>query len=71
MESKVQGCDCRTYHHVFWVPDIDRVKMDPKSRIVVITNIKDYEEFMHLILSLVNSKHYREETSLPYAKKMF
>ena len=35
------------------IPDIDRAKMDPRSTIAVITDIKD-EEFMSLILSWAN-----------------
>ena len=35
------------------IPDIDRAKMDPRSIIAVITDIKD-EEFYELVLSWVN-----------------
>jgi hypothetical protein len=38
------------------IPDIDRAKMDPRSTIAVITDIKD-EEF------------YKLDTNLPYASK--
>ena len=35
------------------IPDIDRAKMNPRSIIAVITDVKD-EYFMNLLLSLVN-----------------
>ena len=52
------------------IPDIGRAKMDPRSIIAVITDIKD-EEFYELGTMLGKLKGCTQETNLPYAKKIF
>ena len=52
------------------IPDIDRAKMDPRSVIAVITNIKD-EEFYELATKLGKLKAYYTRNQFTLCKENF